>query len=82
MIEAIGFASAFLLAVCGIPQAWKSWKTKSSAGVSFAFLGIWLAGEILLLAYASARHLGPMMVNASLNIMIIGIILRYPLDRK
>ena len=76
-MEFVGFLSAILLAVCGVPQAWKSWRTKSSVGVDLTFLLLWLVGELMLLLYASNKQLAPLMLNASLNIFVIGIILRY-----
>jgi uncharacterized protein with PQ loop repeat len=47
----IGWIGAFFFAISAIPQALKTWKTKSAKDLSWLFLILWLAGEIFTLSY-------------------------------
>ena len=49
--DLIGWLGAIAFATCAIPQAWQSYKTKSSDGVSWLFLILWFLGEVLTIAY-------------------------------
>ena len=78
MIENIGFLGAFLLAACGVPLAWESYKTGKS-NINTPFLWTWFIGEIVTLAYIMLKH-GldlPLIANYSGNILLISVVLRY-----
>ncbi len=48
MIATIG---AVLLALCGVPTAWRAYKRPASTrDLSWAFLAMWGLGEVLMLA--------------------------------
>ncbi len=71
--------SSILLAVCGIPQAFKTWKEGHARGMSMIMLQAWLWGEVGLL-YAFSDKYGidwAMVTNYGLNICSILFILRY-----
>jgi uncharacterized protein with PQ loop repeat len=67
--------SSILLAVCGVPQAWKSYRTKSADDVSWFFLLMWFVGEFGLLWFAIKTGLHPMMIlNYVVNLVVVMII--------
>lgn len=78
-MEALGFAGSVLLALCGAPQAYESFKNKHSGGVSIWFILMWFVGEWCLLVYSAQFGSIPLYLNYSFNIAISGIILWYKL---
>lgn len=78
MIEAIGWMGAICFAICALPQAIKSYKDKSSAGISFAFLFLWTVGEVLTLTYILLTTMQlPLIVNYVFNLACLAVILWY-----
>jgi uncharacterized protein with PQ loop repeat len=78
IITLIGILGSLLLAVCGLPQAIQSFKTKTSSGVNGAFLFMWGIGEILLLVYVLGTTKDPiLLLNYMFNIILIGVIAYY-----
>jgi MtN3 and saliva related transmembrane protein len=49
--DAIGYVAATLTTIAFVPQAWKTWKTRSAAGVSLRMYAIFTLGVALWLAY-------------------------------
>jgi len=82
MIETIGWLSSLLFCICGAPQAYKSWKQKSSNGISTSFLLMWLGGEILGIVYILPKNDFPILVNYIINLFFISIILYYKINDK
>jgi uncharacterized protein with PQ loop repeat len=80
LFEIIGWIGSICLAICGIPQAWLSHKEKHSHGISWSFLLLWAFGELFALAYVYDKLDAPLLVNYSINILIIGIILFYKIN--
>ena len=80
--ESLGWAGSALLAFCGLPQAVQSWRTRSSAGISWCFLGMWAVGEILTLAYVAPMSEWPLIVNYSANIVFVAVIAFFKLPRR
>lgn len=76
-METIGWIGSILLAFCGLPQAWESWKTKSSAGLTWGFLLMWGLGEIFTIIYIIPKWHWPLIFNYTANIIFISIILYY-----
>ena len=76
-MEIVGWIGSILFAVCGIPQAVKSYKEKHSDGVSLSFILLWLFGEIFSLIYVMGKDLPPILCNYVVNLVCIFIILRY-----
>jgi uncharacterized protein with PQ loop repeat len=78
IITLTGLLGALLLAVCGLPQAIQSFKTKTSSGVNGAFLFMWGVGEILLTVYVLGTTKDPiLLMNYIFNIILIGVIAYY-----
>jgi len=80
-MEFIGWFSAFFLGICGLPQAWHSYKVGKADDVSLAFLLTWISGEILGTIYVLCfdKIPYPLLVNYLLNTIIIVVVLRYKL---
>ncbi len=51
MIEFIGWLGAVAFAICGVPQAIKSVRTMRADDLSWAFLLLWLIGELAMIIY-------------------------------
>jgi uncharacterized protein with PQ loop repeat len=70
-----GWLGSIALAVCAIPQAVQSYRTKSSAGINPWFIGLWGLGEACLIIYNWGDT--PLMVNYTVNLVCIAVIARY-----
>ena len=79
MLETIGWIGGFLLAACGVPQAFMSYRQGHSYGLSLWFLLMWLAGEIMVLTYVLPKMHWPLIFNYTANIALVLIILYYKL---
>jgi len=79
MIETIGWLGSFFFAICGIPQAWESYKTKNSDGISQGFLWLWILGEVFTLFYISDQDniLLPLITNYLVNLLSLTVITYY-----
>lgn len=81
MFELVGWLGSFCLTFCGVPQAIKAWQTKSVNDVSFAFVTMWFAGEVLLAVYIVHHNVHhheyqwPLWLNYGLNIVLSGYLL-------
>jgi uncharacterized protein with PQ loop repeat len=76
-MEWIGYLGAFLLAACGIPEAYKSCKTGNSNGLTLSFLLMWYLGEIITLIYVLYIEDKPLQFNYISNILFITVILYF-----
>ena len=76
-MENIGWIGSILLAFCGLPQAIESFKTKSSAGLTWGFLFMWFIGELCTFLYILPKMDLPLLVNYSANIIFLIIIIYY-----
>jgi len=76
----LGWLGSICLAICGVPQAWMSFKEKHSHGISWGFLLLWAFGEIFALAYVYDKLDLPLLLNYSVNILILAIILYYKVN--
>ncbi len=76
-LEIVGWIGSILFAICGIPQALQSYKQKHSHGISKAFLMMWLAGELLTMAYIFPKQDYPLLFNYSVNIACLAVICWY-----
>ena len=77
MLETIGWLGGIMLAICGLPQAIKSFREKNSHGISWIFLYLWFFGELLTLVYVVPKGYLPILVNIIANIIFISIIFYY-----
>lgn len=78
----IGWLGSICFAVCGIPQAYKSYKEGHSNGSSIYFLLLWLMGEVMTIIYIIPKMDIPLLFNYSMNLSALVIILRYKLWRR
>jgi uncharacterized protein with PQ loop repeat len=76
-MEIIGWIGGILLAFCGLPQAIESYRTKSSAGLTWAFLIMWFLGEIFIIVYIIPKWQWPLIFNYTANLIFLSIILYY-----
>jgi uncharacterized protein with PQ loop repeat len=76
-METIGWIGSILLAFCGLPQAWESYKTKNSDGLTWGFLIMWGVGEILTIIYILPKWHWPLIFNYTANLVFISVILYY-----
>lgn len=75
----IGTWGAILLTLSGLPQAWQCYRTGNSDGLSWGLLGMWLAGEVLMLTYALVEyaHDWRLLLNYGGNAAIVYVMLHY-----
>lgn len=81
-METIGWIGSILFAICGLPQAIQSIRDGHSRGLNWSFLLCWLFGEILTMVYIFPKGDWPLIFNYSLNLVFLGIILRYKLTER
>ncbi len=62
MMEAVGWVGSILFALCGLPQAIKTIRTKSAKDFSLPFLGMWLGGELCMISYTLAVLDSPQLI--------------------
>lgn len=79
MMETVGWIGSILFAICGMPQAYKSYIDGHSNGISWAFLFLWLFGEFFTLAYIIPKHDIPLLFNYLLNLVWIAVLLKFKL---
>lgn len=77
IFEILGWLGSICLAICGLPQAWQSFKDKHSYGISWGFVLLWAFGEIFALAYVYDKLDLPLLLNYATNILILAVILYY-----
>lgn len=79
---AIGWLGSICLAMCGFPQALKSFRTKSAGDITWGLLILWELGEFLTMFYVFNK-IGvsmiswPLMVNYALNLLFVGVMIYY-----
>ncbi len=79
--EFMGWIGAALFAICALPQAIKTFKTKKADDLSFIFLILWYLGEIFTFFYLifddikNNTYHYPLYVNYIFNILIVTYLL-------
>ena len=73
MIVTIG---SILLALCGLPEAWKCYKEKKCT-IGWPMLLMWLIGEILLIIFAIQTEQYVLLINYFANLAFVAIMIRY-----
>lgn len=77
-MEVVGWIGSALFALCAVPQSYHSWKHKSSDGITWAFLLMWLWGEILTFSYVLTKpNVMPLLANYVVNFMLLLVIIWY-----
>ena len=77
-MQAVGWLSAACLAACAFPQTVKTLRTRSAADLSWAFLLLWLSGELLGAVYLWGDWdrlpiIANYLVNAALIVPIVAV---------
>ena len=79
--DVVGYAAATLTTIAFVPQAWKTWKTRSAAGVSLRMYAIFTLGVGLWLAYGLMIGAWPVIianiVTLALALFILVMRLRF-----
>jgi len=79
----IGWIGNIALAICGAPQAYKSFKDGHSDGISTSFIILWTTGELCTFVYILKDISSwPLILNYSANGLFCSIILYYKLRRR
>lgn len=78
-VQVIGWTASALFALCGAPQALKSYREGHSRGIAHLLIWMWLSGEVLMQIYVFCRHGWdlPLLVQYWLNTVFVAIIIRY-----
>lgn len=79
--DVVGYLGAFLLAICGSFEAFRSFRNKR-CDVGYGLLLSWLIGEILLVIYNFLAMDIPLFINYTANIVFILIMLYYKVFPK
>lgn len=79
-MEIIGWIGSVFLALCALPQAFHSYKTKSAEGVTWGLLALWFLGEIFTLIYVIPKAHIPLLFNYICNIVLLSIIIYYKIQ--
>lgn len=78
MMKLLSWIGSILLSLCALPQAYDSYKQKSSKGISWTFLLMWFFGELLTFLFVlSKKDMLQLICNYGLNIIFISIIIYY-----
>lgn len=76
MMNILGWAGSILLALCAIPQAYKSFSEKQTSDISPSFLWMWFIGEWMAMVYVFfEKYSLPLLLNYAANIIFIAVIM-------
>jgi uncharacterized protein with PQ loop repeat len=82
-MELVGWVGAICFAMCAVPQAWQSYKTKSSKGLNAWTLTLWFAGEIFTIVYILGTTVQlPLLFNYVFNLLCLIVIIYYKIREK
>lgn len=70
LLDLIGYAAGALLAICLIPQVYKSWKTKSTKDISVSWTLLYMAGLFLWFLYGIGLQAFPIIIFAGLEFLM------------
>ena len=73
--DLIGYFAAALTTAAFVPQAWLTWKTRRTDGVSLAMYGIFTAGIALWLTYGLRLGAMPIVVANIVTLLLACFIL-------
>ena len=80
--QTIGYVAGALTTISFIPQAWLSWRTRHTAGLSLGMYAIFALGVALWLGYGVLIGAWPVIVSNSITLVlalfILAIRLRHP----
>ena len=67
MMTILGWAGSILLALCAIPQAYKSFTERKTSDISASFLWMWYLGEWMAMTYVFVEKFSlPLLVKAEM----------------
>lgn len=75
MIDLIGFVAAFCTTLAFVPQAWLTWKTRSTQGVSLGMYSVFVVGVLLWLVYGIAIAAWPVIIANAITLALASFIL-------
>lgn len=82
MITVIGLAAGFCTTVAFLPQAIKTWKSKSAKDLSLGMYSIFCAGVILWLTYGILKSDIPIILTNGVTLFLAISILYFKLSFK
>lgn len=77
VITLIGLAAASLAAVSFLPQAVKTWKTKSARDISLKMLVVLLAESFLWIVYGFYIDSAPVLISNLVTMALVSIMLLF-----
>ena len=73
--QTIGYVAGALTTISFIPQAWLSWRTRHTAGLSLGMYAIFALGVALWLGYGVLIGAWPVIVSNSITLVLALFIL-------
>jgi len=81
-IEIIGYVAAFCTTIAFLPQALKTWRSRSAKDLSLPMFMFFCTGIVFWLVYGILILNGPMIVANALTLILSGSILYFKLKYK
>lgn len=75
LVDLVGYTAACLTTIAFVPQAWKTWTTRSAAGVSLRMYSIFTLGVLLWLGYGVLLGAWPIIVANTVTLVLALFIL-------
>lgn len=75
LVELVGSSAATLTTLAFIPQAWLTWKTRGTQGVSLGMYSIFTLGVALWLLYGVLLKSWPIIVGNTVTLLLAAFIL-------
>ena len=84
MDEWMGWFGALCLGICAIPQAYESWNTGNSSGITWGLLILWWLGEVFTLGYIAGKDTLdlPLITNYVANTFFVSVIIWFKLHPR
>lgn len=80
-MELISYVGSFLLAFCGLPELIRTIRNKR-CDIGYGMLLSWLIGEILVLIYTVSKQEYALVINYSINTLIVSIMCYYKIKHR
>lgn len=82
LLTLIGFAAGFCTTIAFLPQAIKTWKTKSAKDISLGMYTVFCTGVLLWLTYGFLINDLPIIITNLVTIILAASILYFKLSFK
>lgn len=82
LVEILGFVAATLTTIAFLPQVYKTWKTKSTDGLSASMLFALLFGMLGWLVYGLLIHSLPIIVANSVTLISMFVLVYFKYQYK